>query len=111
MQPFPDHPSMLEETECEVKMPADSRAATEFVAALEGKVSEISLRNIDDLRVLCSEFGFAELLSALEAFGAAHLHRSDSSIEDESRRRVCDVEEKTGNVSEISVLQQAVADL
>jgi hypothetical protein len=86
---------MLKETEYEVKATADSPAVAEFVGTLEERLFELNPHNIDDLRTLCSEFGFEELLSALKAFDAPLPRESISSIDDETRRRGRKVEEKT----------------
>jgi hypothetical protein len=71
-----------------------------LIVSLERGQLGIKMHNIDGLRALCSEFGFAELLSALEAFDAAPPHAGVWSIEDESRRRIHDV----------GLLQQEVGD-
>jgi hypothetical protein len=90
----------------------DSHSFAEFVAALERRRPEVNMRNIDCLRSLCSEFGLEETLSALKAFEASPPYAGVSSIEDESRRRVRDVEEKSLQLDgEIGRLQQEVCDL
>jgi hypothetical protein len=48
---------------------------------------------IHGIRALCSEFGFEELLVALEAFDVAPPHPDISSIDNESRRCTQDIED------------------
>jgi FtsZ-binding cell division protein ZapB len=104
--------SRLEGTEYDVKTAADSRFFTEFVGALKWGRPEDNACNIDDLRPLCSEFGFEELLSTLDGSDAAPLDTGISSIHDESRRRVRDVEEKNLQFErDFGFLQQEVGDL
>jgi hypothetical protein len=111
-QLFEAHPIRLEGTEYAVKAAADLRAFAEFVAALEGRPPEIAGRNIDDLQALCSEFGFAELLLAMESFGEVPWHGGIPTIEHEPRRRVHDVEKKTLQLERnVGFLQQELAQL
>jgi hypothetical protein len=84
----------------------------EFVAALEGRRPEINPRNIDGFWTLFSEFGIEKLLSALDSFDALPLRSGVSSIEDESRWPVRDVEEKNLQFErDYRLEQQEVADL
>jgi len=109
---FQDQRRMPEEKENKVETAADSQFFAEFIAALEGKRSEVDRRKIDGLRAVCSKCGFEELLAALEAFDAVPPHAGIWSIEDESHRRVHDVEEKSLQFERgVCLLQHEVGDL
>jgi hypothetical protein len=90
---FQDHPRMLEQTKYEVEGTVDLQVFAEFVPALEGRRPETNPRNIGTPWSLCSKFGFEELLSARGVFGMFRPNAGVSSIEDEFRRRVRDIEE------------------
>jgi hypothetical protein len=107
-----DPPRRLEKAESEVKTAADSWFFAEFVGPLEGKRPEVNARNVGELRTLCFRFGFEELLSALEAFDAAPLHESLSSIHNKSSRGVRDVEERNPQPErDVNFLQQELGEL
>jgi hypothetical protein len=90
---------------------ADSRVCAESVTAFEGRRPEVKKRNSEGLRGFCSKLSFEKLLSALEVFSAPS-HVGVSSIDDESRRRICDVAEKNLQLEcDFGLLQQEVADL
>jgi hypothetical protein len=96
----------------EVETVVDSQVFGEFSAALERRRLEVNTRNIDHLWNLCSEFDFHELFAALETFDAPPPHADVSLIEDESCRRVHDVEEKNLQLEcHVYFMQQAVSDL
>jgi hypothetical protein len=102
---------MPEETESEVETAVDSQDFSEFVAALEGRRTEVNALTIDDLRALCSKFCFEELFAAQRALGSPP-HAGVWSIEDEFRRCIRDVEEKILQfLCDVGFLQQEVADL
>jgi hypothetical protein len=91
----------------------------EFVVALEGRWPEVKTRKINGLWVLCSVFGFDELLSVLDVFeghppphAGVSLLREPSWINDsEFRRRVREIEEKNLRFErDTGFLQREVAD-
>jgi hypothetical protein len=84
----------MQETEHEEKIAVDSQSFAGFVVALEGRSPEINSLSVNHHWALCSEFVFEELLSTLEDFDAPPLHLDASLIDDESRRRVHDIEKR-----------------
>jgi hypothetical protein len=111
-QLFQDHSSRLKGTKYEVETAAESPVFAEFVAALEGRRSEVKMRNIDGLPAFCSEFGFEEFLTVLDVFEAVLPLAGVSLSEDESLRSVHDIEEKNQQIEcNFGLLKQEFADL
>jgi hypothetical protein len=82
-------PKFEEPLPYQVHSPLSVEAFWVFITALEGAPSAITTKNMNDLLLLCDEFGFASLLSQVTAFISAH-----SDIDGETRKRVSDFEEK-----------------
>jgi hypothetical protein len=65
-----------------------------FLAAFTGRRPEINKDDIYSSHALCSEVGFEEFLTTLQAFDAPPSRAGGSSIKDESHNHVHDDEEQ-----------------
>jgi hypothetical protein len=78
-----------------------------FVAVLEGALLAVTTENMNNLCLLCEEFGFASLLSQVTNFIS-----SQFVVNDEARKRVsCFEERNTEQYRELCSLQDEVLDL
>jgi uncharacterized coiled-coil protein SlyX len=78
-----------------------------FVGALEGRVPVITTENMQDLFLLCKEFGFVGLHSQVTDFISAH-----SVADSETRKRISDLEAKNRQQDrKLCLLQKEVVDL
>jgi hypothetical protein len=85
----------------------DEEAFRGFLAALDGSPPELTTANMNDLFLLCEEFGFASLLSQISDFRSQH-----AVVDDEARKRVSRVEEQNLQQDRvIGVLQRELSDL
>jgi hypothetical protein len=77
------------------------------VSALGGMELAITTTNMDDLHLLCDEFGFTGLLTQVSNFISAH-----SAAEDEARKGVTDIAEENLQIKgALFPLQEALAGL
>jgi hypothetical protein len=65
-------PNFKEELPCHVRSPVSVEAFQVFVGALEGTVPVVTTETMQDLFLLCEEFGFFGLLSQVTDFISAH---------------------------------------
>jgi hypothetical protein len=84
-------PNFEEPLPYEVHSPVTAEAFGIFVAALEGAPPAIPTKNMNDRLLLCNEFGFVSLHTHVSDFISAH-----SVVDGEVRKRVNDIEEKSG---------------
>jgi hypothetical protein len=100
-------PSFEEPFPYDVRSPVSVEAFWIFVAALECALPAITTKNMNDMLLLCEEFGFASLLSQVTAFISGH-----TVVDSEARKRVSGVEERnTEQERELYLLQKEILDL
>jgi FtsZ-binding cell division protein ZapB len=91
----------------QVESRVDPASFEVFISALEGKSPVITPANMNDLFLLSTEFGFANLLSRVSDFIAEH-----SGVDDETWKRVRDIEDDNLEQNRIiGFLQKDVSDL
>jgi hypothetical protein len=72
LQIFFDDPALLTNPEYEVHTSVGVPPFTDFVKSVQGESIDITAANYGGLSALCSEFGFADLLSELFSFKDSH---------------------------------------
>jgi hypothetical protein len=88
-------PKLLDDTDLpnspyRVRSAVGGDALQLFLAVVDGTTPEPTTENMNELFLLCEEFGFEALLSTVSDF------RSEHAVDDhEARKRVCRVEEQT----------------
>jgi hypothetical protein len=94
-----------------VKIAGGSRNCLEFAVALERGRPEVNWRNIDKFWALHLEIGPEKFSADLETLHDPRPHAGISAIDDESRRRICAVEDEILQIEgNASVLQQEIGD-
>jgi hypothetical protein len=100
-------PNFKEELPYRVRSPVGGESFQMFVGALEGTVPVITTENMQDLFLLCNEFGFSGLHSQVTDFISAH-----SVADSEARKRLSDLEAKNRQQDrKLCFLQKEVVDL
>jgi hypothetical protein len=90
-----------------VRSAIGEEALRPFLAAVDGAAPELTTANVNDLFLLCEEFGFAALLSQISEFRLRH-----AIVDDEARKCVCRFEEQNWrNDRALCVLRKEVSDL
>jgi hypothetical protein len=100
---FASCPKFNEELPYHVRSPVGVEVFQVFVGALEGTVPVVTTENMQDLFLLCNEFGFSGVLSQVTDFISAH-----SVADSEARKRISDLEANNGK---LCFLQKEVVDL
>jgi hypothetical protein len=100
---FTSCPNFKEELPYHIRSPVSVEAFQVFVGALEGTILEVSTENMQDLFLLCEEFGFSGLHSQVTDFISAH-----SVADSEARKRIGDLEV---NNRKLCLLQKEIIDL
>jgi hypothetical protein len=85
--PFPDDPILLN-SPYRIQSAVGLGALQLFLAALQGDPPKLMKDNMNDLFLLCEEFGFAALLSEVSDFRSKF-----TAADEEARKRTGDVEE------------------
>jgi hypothetical protein len=84
-------PRFEESLPYQVRSPVRVEVFRIFLAALEGAPPVVTTENMNDLFLLCEEFGFASLLSQVTDFISTH-----SVAHSKARQSISDLEAKNG---------------
>jgi hypothetical protein len=109
---FLARPSLLGQTEYEVRTEINPSIFIDFIKFLQSETVEITAANFSGLSGLCSEFGFNELFSILADFQKFHPELSDCLSRFESGQRLCQLEELNFQLSgDVSLLLDEIGRL